>query len=62
MDLCWGLTYIRGGRQPTFFGRCQKMMDVVFYYENLMYSKVYGTIFRQILAKLNIPQGVVDFD
>ena len=35
----------------------QQIQDVVFFYENLIYSKVYRTIFRQISQKLGIPQG-----
>ena len=35
----------------------QQIQDVVFFHENLIYSKVYRTIFRQISQKLGIPQG-----
>ena len=35
----------------------QQIQDEVFFHENLIYSKVYRTIFRQISQKLGIPWG-----
>ena len=37
--------------------QCWKIQDVVFFYQNLIYSKVFSTIFGVINPKLGIPQG-----
>jgi len=50
----------RVGHRWTFFGSCQQIQDVVFFYEKLTYSKTFGSTFTKKNQKLGIPQGVSD--